>query len=349
MSDDLKSEPLMPGKAWSPDRVLLERIRRAYLMALEEHEGETSVLWSNIVPNKQTDIHTALVAGGPDFHKMLANPSLTNLYYGVDNFCADIIAAADDIPVAAAAEHVHELLTVLVEMCGAHAVWNPEGGSRNPYRQPKASPSPDALIQMLDDSLGTKVSFPNPFPGEVGVQTSRGVASLRAVNALYQASRLKQCAELVCGSRCLEIGAGVGRTAYNCWQFGLHSYTIVDLPMALVGQACFLSATIGPEKIWLFGEDKPVGDVVRLAPPHWLFSGAEKFDLVLNADSLTEMSRAYAEKYVAFIVDRATFFMSINHEANDFRVCDLLPGMLRFLYPLRKGYIEEWYFRRQVQ
>ena len=120
--------------------------------------------------------------------------------------------------------------------------------------------------------------------------------------------------------------------------------------MAMVGQACFLSATLGANNIWLFGEEEPTSDdAIRPAPPHWLFAGDEHFDLVLNANSLTEMSRSYAERYISFIVKRAEFFLSINHEANEFRVCDLLPGMFRFPYPLRNGYVEEWFFKSKFR
>jgi len=49
---------------WSPDRASLERARRSYLIALEDLEAETSVLRSHVIPNKQKDIHSAMVAGG---------------------------------------------------------------------------------------------------------------------------------------------------------------------------------------------------------------------------------------------------------------------------------------------
>ena len=139
------------------------------------------MLWSNIIPNKQNEIHAAIVTGGQNYYELLSKPSLTNLYFGVDNFCADIIAAAKDLPPAAAADRVHGLLIALAESLGAVAVWNPEGGSKFPHREPRPKVSPDALLGALDSVVGTKISFPNPFPGEVGVQTSRGIASLRAV------------------------------------------------------------------------------------------------------------------------------------------------------------------------
>jgi hypothetical protein len=43
------------------------------------------------------------------------------------------------------------------------------------------------------------------------------------------------------GNRCLEIGAGVGRTAYYAHWLGMQDYTIVDLPTALIGQLAVMT------------------------------------------------------------------------------------------------------------
>ena len=51
------------AKTWVPEPALLDPIRRAYTLALEDHEAETSVLWSKIIPSKQNAIHTAIVGG----------------------------------------------------------------------------------------------------------------------------------------------------------------------------------------------------------------------------------------------------------------------------------------------
>ena len=63
----------------------------------------------------------------------------------------------------------------------------------------------------------------------------------------------------------MEIGAGMGRTAYYMCKFGLSDYTIVDLPMSNVAQAAFLSRVMGEDQISLAGEDRSAN--VRILPP----------------------------------------------------------------------------------
>ena len=67
--------------------------------------------------------------------------------------------------------------------------------------------------------------------------------------------------------------------------------------------------------------------------------------MVLNVDAMTEMDRGFAEDYAAYIRGHAAVFVSINHEANRFRVRDLegLRGMAveRYPYWMRAGYAEE--------
>jgi len=48
-----------------------------------------------------------------------------------------------------------------------------------------------------------------------------------------------------------------------------------------------------------------------------------------------------AHRYVGFIRERCRCLISINHEANDFTASDLIPGMIRYPYALRPGYVEE--------
>ena len=126
-------------------------------------------------------------------------------------------------------------------------------------------------------------------------------------------------------------------------------YTIVDLPMTIVGQALFLSATLGEGVIWMIGDAEPRGDRIALLPPSELHS-VGPVDVVLNVDSLTEMGEKTAMDYVRWISGNAATFLSINHEANHFtvrKVCDsLYPGSIRsrHLYWMRAGYVEEVFF-----
>lgn len=72
-------------------------------------------------------------------------------------------------------------------------------------------------------------------------------------------------------------------------------------------------------------------------------------DIVLNADSLTEMDKEVAQAYADYVAANATVFLSINHEANQHRVRDLkFEGMVcvsRSPHWMRTGYVEELYVR----
>jgi putative sugar O-methyltransferase len=141
----------------------------------------------------------------------------------------------------------------------------------------------------------------------------------------------------------LEIGAGLGRTAYFAQQFGLRDYTIIDLPMTNVAQGYFLGRTLGQETVSLYLEDRPG---VRILPPSAFLEATDRYDLVVNVDSLTEMAPDTARAYCRAIKARAGTFLSINHEHNRFTVGDLCAelGMVadsRTPYWLRRGYVDE--------
>jgi hypothetical protein len=194
------------------------------------------------------------------------------------------------------------------------------------------------------DRLGFPLSFPNPYENEFGLQVGGQVASVRAVFALYQSFRSLSLSRLFGCHSIMEIGAGLGRSAYYCWTAGVRSYRIIDLPLANVAQAYFLGRTLGPENIRLYGEPSK-SEAVEILPPRLLTE--RKFDLVVNVDSMTEMDRQAAIDYLNYARDCAKVLLSSNHEVNHFRVCDLLTEVmpetpvLRYPSPMRDGYMEE--------
>jgi hypothetical protein len=207
----------------------------------------------------------------------------------------------------------------------------------------------DASLKKLDSALRQTILFPNPFRGEFGLETSRGVASYRAVQALYQAWRLSEIIRPRGRATVLEIGPGLGRTAYYAFKMGIGDYTTVDLPLGVVAQACFLGGTLGPDYVWMIGDNPNLADGrIRLLPSSKLDEIQQKFDIVLNVDSMTEMSSDVAAKYVTWIAKSADIFLSINHEANAFTVAELASAHLfpgaktaRSPYWMRQGYVEE--------
>src|SRR5207237_2562341 len=127
-----------------------------------------------------------------------------------------------------------------------------------------------------------------PFKDERGIESSRGVISYRAVEALYQAWRVAELLEADNGSgRVVEIGAGLGRNAYYARTFGIHDYTLVDLPLTGISQAYFLGRTLGPHAILLHGENAPdARSRIKILPPHAFLNDDDRYDLALNVDSL---------------------------------------------------------------
>ena len=115
-----------------------------------------------------------------------------------------------------------------------------------------------------------------------------------------------------------------------------------------MSSAYFLGRTLGPDAIALFGEDVPDAERrIKIVPPEAFLSGADRYSLVLNVDSLPEVGRGTAERYLQEIGARTPLFVSINHEANDYTVRELLEAQGnvvasdRFPYWMRRGYTEE--------
>jgi putative sugar O-methyltransferase len=171
-----------------------------------------------------------------------------------------------------------------------------------------------------------------------------------AVQALYQTWRITHLLGGALDARIIEIGAGLGRTAFYVRQFGIRDITIIDLPLSAVAQAYFLGRTLGPDAISLFGEHR---SGIRILPPAAFLDAADQYDLVVNVDAPTEMSSQTARAYCQAIKSRADAFLSINHEANSFTVGEITAsaGMRaanRAPYWLRRGYVEEVFFMRKT-
>lgn len=291
---------------------LLSRYRAAFS---EEHY---SGLWRDIFDQHQRPLHDVFMRGSAEeAAAILGNPVSNFLQYGFDNMFKGC-PAGNNKDLSA--------LRRLAEALGAENLLNPVHESadkslamkRRKFR--RSMENAEDILSRIDRIRG-RVEFPNPFPGESGTITKRGLASGRAVHAVYQASLLH--------GRVLEIGGGLGRTAYYAQRFGITDYTIVDLPFTGISQGYFLAATLGAHS-------------VKLLSPDEFFASAETYDVALNVDSLTELSQSVAEKYIAAIQARAERFISINHESNAFTVRDLLGGRTsRHPDWLRPGYVEE--------
>lgn len=103
------------------------------------------------------------------------------------------------------------------------------------------------------------------------------------------------------------------------------------------------ACTLGEDTVSFYGEKS---SSIRILPPTEFLDASDRYDLVVNVDSLTEMGRDTAWSYCQAINTRANRFLSINHERNSLAVRDLCAeiGMdlsARAPYWLRRGYLDE--------
>ena len=317
------------------DRELVSRIVAAYQASTAISPKPSQSMWE-VIAEKKGDVHEALARGQiEEVRRLLRDPRKTDLFYGFDGIFRSFNSEQPGLePHSILA---YQDLLFLADATGVKRRWNPEAAATFPL------PSVDGLLTLIDRAVGHRVVFPNPFPGEIGLASSRGIISFRAIQAIYQAWRIHDLVKGNIDARIVEVGAGLGRTAFYAAKFGLHNYTIVDLPLTSVAQGYFLGRALGPDAICLYKEQR---SGVAILPPLTFLNSDDRYDLVLNADSLTELDPETATAYCEAFRDRTDIFLSINHEVNPFTMHELYaaiagPAVSRTPYWMRAGYVEE--------
>jgi hypothetical protein len=333
------------GSSWD-DSGTVERIVAAYGKAAPARVNLGRSEWQGIFDRHMLPLHQALMAKRhAEVGVILRNPGASSIFWGIDTLTSDFLPLS-----IGAANQGNMALTCLAslvrlaEATGAMPIFNPEQSWRN-----KESPlTADQVLDRLDTLLSVKIRFPNPYPNELGVLSTRGIASYRAIHAIYQAWRIAQLVKGKHSPRVLEIGAGLGRTAYYARLLGIKDYTIVDLAVQEASQAYFLASAIGGDSIALHGESEPdMPNRVKLVSPEWFLASNETYDLVVNVDSMTEMDIDVARGYWKRIRTCTSQFLSINHDFNPFTVKQLMEegpqpvAASRYPYWMRAGYVEE--------
>lgn len=324
------------------DKELIKRIIAAYQRVTQADLGES--MWTVFFTKYHQPIHQKLIEGNEKaVTEILRHPETSDLFYGFDILTKTFHGIFNKKSAQKAyAKACLDGLVRFAESVGAISIDNPASKFKN-----RMLCKTEDILAGIDKAC-IPFSMPNPFESEYGLGSSRGVISYRVPQALYQAWRIKQLLKGIQNPRVLEIGAGLGRTAFYANELGIKDYTIVDLPITTVAQAYFLGRALGEENICLGGEQFD-GDQnrVKIVAPEIFLAEDKTYDLILNVDSLTEMDFDVAQSYWNKIKVSTNIFLSINHEANKFRVRDLFVEDLnslivhRGLYWMRKGYVEE--------
>lgn len=227
--------------------------------------------------------------------------------------------------------------------------FNPEEDTQNRCASFWDESSISTILGKLEEQLKISIEFPNPFKNEYGIQTQRGLISARPCDAIYQAFRLNSLNNLFGHKKIVEIGGGLGRTAYYAHKYGIEDYTIVDLPHVVVAQALFIGQTLGEKRVVLPNEEKVQknNNCIKLTTPDLFFRNNDNYDICLNADSFVEMDFEIAKKYIQKLQKNSKVLLSINQEAYKFRLFDCLKlsdiknNRLRYPYWMRMGYVED--------
>ena len=300
--------------------------------------------WLNIYNNFHIDILKTIREDKSKINFILDNPSRNNLFYGFDSNSEYVLKNPRYVDYFENDEMVVDKILNFAEYLGVLRHNNPEQ-----YRIVLKKPSINSLIDEIEKKIDIDLDFKNVFPGERGVKTHKGIISNREIQAIYQAYQIKKIVKKNDYKNVLEIGGGLGRTAYYCNKFGIKNYTMVDLIIPRICQLNYLSRVINEEIVLNeknIVNSKNADDKIKIISPYYLFDNKIKYDLVFNSDSFTEIDSLNQKKYVNFIKENTKYFYSINHESNKNKVIDLFSKIntkefYRNLYWLRKGFLEE--------
>lgn len=336
------------------DEQLVKRIVKAYQSAEKEFLGNS--MWQHFFDHRHKPLHDIFQSGNiTQATQILRNPGTNDHFYGIDMLAASVTPSIvpDVNNKQSALGHASVIFDHLIrfgEAIGAFTLDNSASYNPASYYLTPRSWDVNSVVDKLDGFLGVTLSFPNPYPDEWGTLSSRGVISYRVPQALYQAHLVKTMLKDIPNPKVLEIGAGLGRTAYYARLFGIKDYTIIDIPMTAAASGYFLGRTLGEDQVLLLGEhsDHPE-NLVKVLTPDQFLNDDQQYDLILNVDSLTEMDTKVSKAYLDKIEKSTPLFVSINHESNPATVNQLLkdrPSVKdhkRNCYWMRTGYCEEIY------
>lgn len=210
---------------------------------------------------------------------------------------------------------IYSLLIRLATASGAARFFNPEQPGNFPYFDTDCT---GQLTTETMKAIGVGTEFPVTAKGAIGLQTPFGLLTHRHVIGLGYLREIQNVLRTSGRkySQIVEIGGGLGRTAYHAAKdIGL-PYTVIDLPAVSVTQHALLTANGVNSRLWPGQPSGQPGSVSLLnafakhKPAH--FENA----LFVNFDSFVEMGRETQNSYFSLIRKAGGDLLSVNHEAN---------------------------------
>ena len=269
---------------------------------------EKDSLWLNIFNKYHKNFIDIISKDKSKLKHILDDPSKYNLFFGFDNNCEYLLKKPRYIDYFENNIIVVDKVLNLAEYLGILRHNNPEY-----FRLKFSKPSIEDLLNQIEKKLEIELNFKNVFPGEEGIKTKRGIISNREIDAIYQAFRINQIFKKNNYKNILEIGGGLGRTAYYCYKFGIKNYTLTDLLIPRICQLNYLSRVLNEQIILSESELENTNsqNFIKVISPDYLFKNNNKFDLVFNSDSLTEIDFLNQKNYCNFIYNNLNFFIQL--------------------------------------
>jgi hypothetical protein len=355
------TEDIIPTK---DDVAIAERLLEAYKKA-ENDENSTKKpvedIWTEIQDKSTSGFLKILEVGDPEeLAEYLCNMSRNSATHGLTQGRVEYDHITRDKNYQhCLALFAKDKLVSLAEAIGAIPIENPEQGryGENIYEDT------DELIRKIEKIIGIELSPPPIEGGLFKITHQKGEFCFRDLTAAYTAWRIKNILTGKTHKQICEIGGGIGKVAYYCYELGLHDYTLIDLPYVNVLQGYYLLKTLPSAKITLYGEygeSRQHKSSIKVYP-YWAFHGIKdkSFAIVHNQDSFPEIDEAIVKGYLSDIKQKSKhWFMSINQES---RPPSLVQGKRQLNVPeliskaggfkrvsrsrfwLREGYTEELY------
>lgn len=321
------------------DIAICERIIAAWHVSAASDPGKRGGMWDQLTSG-HTRLKAALTQRDPHLlADLLANMFQEHLVHGLAMGKSTAVRARS-VPDRHAAMWCDRLLR-LGEAVGVCPVRSPEqGGTDAPLDQLE-------IVSEVEATLGFALAFP-AIGAPFGVALRGSAFPEQSFMHAYAAWRIRALGPF---RRIAEIGGGFGGLCAYLAN-GDQAYTIYDLPYTNLLQGYFLLKCGLP--VSLSGEPPERIQVL----PWWRINDRDvRFDLVVNQDSIPEMSPATGRAYIDRIKQIAPAFYSVNQEASamnrsterQLRVPELIreaggyTRRSRNLFWLRDGYVEEVY------
>ncbi len=210
------------------------------------------------------------------------------------------------------------------------------------------------------------MSFPD-IGAPYGIKAANSLITMEHPEHLYVALRINQAIRDYLKDKdnqplnLVEIGAGFGGLAYWIMKLGkikVNNYIILDLPLINVLQGYFLTKAFGASAVKLYGEAAGNATTISILPNFAIEKEVvNDIDVLINENSMPEMSEAIVQKYIMFARKYLSgLFFSYNHEAYSIvygklqvsvpEVVDSVGGFIRISRNaswVRSGYVEEVY------